>query len=385
MFSTFLHNSTRIKKDTSIDAHLDYSYMPPPFSMDVGGRVLFPLHTWYDPAPRMQQIPDPPNNPMTHNSMYDPDGLELSFYTSPLSSWNQPSPTTPSDIAPASIREADQLGGSVSSPASFASSYHNPCLYLPPQPVEPVSVIPIEFSSPGDTFGHGWSNANFSAQLQYTNTQDTPRAATTAPAGRVGKKAKRRGRAQKMTRVFEPDLDMEMDVPAIPKSKHVCKICNRKLYRPEHLNRHMDKHTGNRPIKCYLEGCQAGQKKDGTSGRFDNGMDHLFTHLKHDLILSGAVEALRGPIVTFLHDPENKNKKPRNSAISPKEMRRLVLERDGQQARKAEKVFESLNRKAGKWMSIHIDFDSEDTPVFECAGIKSCEICKRDPCRAKKY
>lgn len=151
-----------------------------------------------------------------------------------------------------------------------------------------------------------------------------------------------------------------------PHPKHVCPVCDRALDRREHLHRHMSTHTGLRPHVCYFANCEAGKEKDGTSGRNDNARDHVWTHLKHGLNLS--------PEMPLLWDRVFKAKKGRNFPVSPQELRRVVLARDG--AEVAVKTFAFLNMKAGKEFSTHIDFGRVETPLSRCAGKSICRMCK---------
>ncbi|KAG1443375.1 hypothetical protein G6F55_012694 [Rhizopus delemar] len=50
--------------------------------------------------------------------------------------------------------------------------------------------------------------------------------------------------------------------------------CNMVFTRSEHLARHERKHTGEKPYKCIIEGC------DRRFSRFDNMMQHTQTHVK---------------------------------------------------------------------------------------------------------
>ncbi|CEI86311.1 Putative Cys2His2 zinc finger developmental/cell cycle regulator, other [Rhizopus microsporus] len=50
--------------------------------------------------------------------------------------------------------------------------------------------------------------------------------------------------------------------------------CNMVFTRSEHLARHERKHTGEKPYKCIVEGCER------MFSRFDNMMQHTQTHDK---------------------------------------------------------------------------------------------------------
>lgn len=56
--------------------------------------------------------------------------------------------------------------------------------------------------------------------------------------------------------------------------KFVCKHCDKRFKRHEHLKRHMKIHTDDRPFCCDIEGC--GRK----FSRSDNFRAHRRTHMK---------------------------------------------------------------------------------------------------------
>lgn len=148
--------------------------------------------------------------------------------------------------------------------------------------------------------------------------------------------------------------------------------CNAKFRRSEHQKRHTISHNEIRNFPCLVEGCEAGKAKNGSVNRNDNACDHAYTHIKAWLGAKNIACEIWGV-------PAEKKSKARNPPVAPPKMRRIMLSRYADQPEKAQKAFNTFNKKASAEFDIHIDFRTESCPISRCYSKRSgrtCRVCR---------
>ena len=148
--------------------------------------------------------------------------------------------------------------------------------------------------------------------------------------------------------------------------------CTRRFARSEHQKRHIKTHCTDRNFRCYVEGCKAGKDKSGSFNRNDNANDHAYTHLKAWL---GSGE---GSIkVAELWGVPPRRSKARNIPMGPRELRKRIRARHEYDPEKAQKCFDTFNRKASDDFGIHFEFRKADCRMDRCLRNRGgeCRIC----------
>lgn len=309
------------------------------------------------------------------------------------------------------------------------SSFNSGVSCSSPQTIYPLQTLANPFQDPSQYISSDWNNDS-TADYEYTAQLVTPHMlspmspdmhevhhfksdpyasespkikpsvfhspprANAASSRRMKKEYKRARSLQKTLRCTDAGdvLEYSVEENAIPvvegipvsrvNRKFKCDHsgCKKFFARSEHQKRHLKTHDPTRSFPCLIEGCPAGGSGNGRVNRNDNANDHTYTHLKAWIASpEGSEERSRArnePIY-------GKKNKSRNTAQSPQDLRRLILDRDMNDPERLRKTFNTLNRKASDDFGIHIDWTIPDCTMTRCEyapktkDVSVCNTCRQ--------